>query len=116
MSDGSVLKPEEAGVPPTVTRNVPLKEAARMLGVTEAQAKLLVNQELLKERGPGLFNTADIERIATKHGLSLAEEATQVNIGLQRALATTMAVVRTAVTLAIAALVTYALIVAAFVV
>ncbi len=113
---GSLLEPEEKVGSSVAGKTVSTKEAAEMLGVSEREVKTLVSQELLKETAPGSFDYSDVAQVATKRGLSLAEEATQVGIGLQRTLAATLNVIRVIVTTAFAGAVVYGLTVAGFVV
>src|SRR5882724_10348710 len=105
----------QTGIKQTTKKFVTKDEAAKLLHISVKNIELLEKQELLhalpQKEGYDLFLASDIARIQSNQGLSLAQEAEQIEVQLQREIASSLSFVKKALLMAAGGITTYYLVV-----
>src|SRR3989344_6059770 len=99
-------------------KKISASQAAKLLGISIEDIDLLEKQRLIHStqtaEGVNLYSFEEIAHIKSRHGLTLAEEATQVGIEIQREMASSVTFNRKVLIFAGIALLIYVLLVGVF--
>ncbi len=96
-------------------KSVSLNQAAKILGIKPQDVSNLVKEEFLKEVTPEVFKASDVAKLTTQRALSVADEAAQVGIGIQKTISTSLKIIRFAVVSAFVVGMVYVMTVVGFV-